>query len=261
MSDARPWVRFYGTVPAHLDYPEITLYEAVARTAQRVPDAIAWDFFDTTSTFRELLADIDHFADALAAMGLERGERMLISMPTSPQGVIAFYAANKLGAVAALIHPLSTVPEIEGYLDASQARIALTLDAFYERFASVRPRVRLVLGSRAYPRLPGASQEARLLADQGPQDPDGARGPARALVGRSDGRGASAGAAREHVDPRPGGDPVLRRHHRRAERYRPLEPQLHRRGHAGRRVVRRGRGGFDPGDSFPSSTASGSACA
>ena len=143
MCNARPWVHFYGTVPAHLDYPEITLYEAVSRTAQRVPHAIAWDFFDTTSTFRQLLADIDRFADALAAMGLKRGERMLISMPTSPQGVIAFYAANKLGAVAALIHPLSTVPEIEGYLNASQARMALTLDAFYESFASVHPRTPL----------------------------------------------------------------------------------------------------------------------
>ena len=89
MCNARPWVRVYGTVPLQLDYPEITLYESVARTAQRVHDAIAWDFFDTTSTFGELLADIDHFADALAAMGLKRGERMLISMPTSPQGVIA----------------------------------------------------------------------------------------------------------------------------------------------------------------------------
>ena len=50
--------------------------------------------------------------------------------------MIAFYAANKLGAVSALIHPLSTAPEIERYLDASRARIALTLDAFYERFAA-----------------------------------------------------------------------------------------------------------------------------
>jgi long-chain acyl-CoA synthetase len=143
MCDARRWVRFYGTVPAHLDYPEVTLYESVARTAQRVPDAVAWDFFDTTSTYRELLADIDHFADALAAVGLERGERIVIAMPTSPQGVIAFYAANKLGAVSALIHPLSTASEIEGYLNASRARIALTLDAFYDPFALARPRVPL----------------------------------------------------------------------------------------------------------------------
>jgi long-chain acyl-CoA synthetase len=139
VSDDRPWLRFYGRVPATLDYPPVTLYEAVAATAQRVPDAIAWDFLDTTSTYRQLLADVDRCANALAALGLKAGDRILISMPTSPQGVIAFYAANKLGAVAALIHPLSTAPEVEHYLTASRARIALTLDALYDRVASVRP--------------------------------------------------------------------------------------------------------------------------
>jgi long-chain acyl-CoA synthetase len=139
MSDERPWLRFYGSVPPNLDYPQVTLYEAVARTAARVPDAVAWDFLDTTATYRQLIESIDACANALATLGLKQGDRILISMPTSPQGVIAFYAANKLGAVAALIHPLSTAPEIEHYLSASRARIALTLDAFYDRLASIRP--------------------------------------------------------------------------------------------------------------------------
>ena len=143
MTEDLPWLRFYGKIPHNLSYPEITLYQAVAATAARVPDARAWDFLDTTSSYRDFLRAIDTCANALAALGLGAGERILISMPTSPQGVIAFYAANKLGAVAALIHPLSTAPEIEHYLNASGARIALTLDAFYERFAAVNPKAPL----------------------------------------------------------------------------------------------------------------------
>ena len=143
MTQTRPWLRFYGNTPHSLSYPEITLYQAVAATALRVPETIAWDFLDTTSTYRAFLASIDTCANALAALGLAAGERILISMPTSPQGVIAFYAANKLGALPALIHPLSTAPEIEHYLNASRARIALTLDAFYERFAATKPELPL----------------------------------------------------------------------------------------------------------------------
>ena len=143
MDETRPWLRYYDKLPHSLSYPEVTLYQAVAATAARVPGDIAWDFLDTTSTYRGFLEAIDRCADALASLGLAAGERILISMPTSPQGVIAFYAANKLGAVPALIHPLSTAPEIEYYLDASRARIALTLDAFYERFAAVRPKLPL----------------------------------------------------------------------------------------------------------------------
>ena len=142
-STTRPWLRFYGRVPESLDYPEVTLYEAVAQTAARVPNAIAWDFLDTTSSYRDFLAAIDRCAEALASLGLKSGDRMLVSMPTSPQGIIAFYAASRLGAVPAMIHPLSTVPEIEHYLDASGAQIALTLDAFYRVFASLKPKVPL----------------------------------------------------------------------------------------------------------------------
>jgi long-chain acyl-CoA synthetase len=135
-----PWLRFYGRVPATLDYPRTTLYERVAETARRLPEAVAWDFLGATSTYRQLVADIDRCASALAALGLGRGERLLISMPTTPQGVIAFYAANKLGALPAMIHPLSTAPEIAQYLDASGARIALALDAFYGTLAAAAPK-------------------------------------------------------------------------------------------------------------------------
>jgi long-chain acyl-CoA synthetase len=134
----RPWLRFYGDVPPTLEYPEIALHEAVMASVDRVPDAIAFDFFGRTATYRELGEAIDRCAAAFAAIGIGPGERVTISMPTSPQGVIAFYAVTKLGAVASMIHPLSTSDEIEHYLNLSRSRFALTLDAFYERFASVR---------------------------------------------------------------------------------------------------------------------------
>lgn len=143
MSELRPWLRFYGEVPKSLDYPATTLYEAVATTAARAPDEIAWDFLGETSTYRRFIDEVDRAARALSALGLKAHDRILISMPTSPPGVIAFYAANRLGAVPALIHPLSTAPEITHYLDASGARIAVVLDAFYGTLAAATPKAPL----------------------------------------------------------------------------------------------------------------------
>jgi hypothetical protein len=79
----RPWLRFYGKVPASIEDPRITPYEAVAATAQRSPQAIAWEFFGTVATYRELLASIDRCAAALASLGLQAGDRLLFSMPTA----------------------------------------------------------------------------------------------------------------------------------------------------------------------------------
>ncbi len=160
MIAARPWLRHYGDVPPTLDYPQVTMVDAVMATAERLPDSIAYDFLGTTATYRELGEAIDRCADAFAALGLGAGDRITISMPTSPQGVIAFYAAGKLGAVASLIHPLSTASEIERYLNLSRSRFALTLDAFYDRFAEVGPRTSLetLVLSRITDGLPALKQ-------------------------------------------------------------------------------------------------------
>ena len=134
----KPWLRFYGAIPPTLDYPRVTMYEAVAATARRLPRAPAFDFFGRTRTYDELLRAIDQCAGALAAHGLREGDRITISTPTCPQGVITFYAAAKLGAVPSMIHPLSTAAEVEGYLRLSGSRFALTLDMFYPSFAAAR---------------------------------------------------------------------------------------------------------------------------
>ena len=103
----------------------------------------AFDFLGRTRTYEQLLAAIDRCADALAAHGLRAGDRITISTPTCPQGVIAFYAAAKIGAVPSMIHPLSTAAEIETYLNLSKSRFALTLDMFYGPFAEIRDRTPL----------------------------------------------------------------------------------------------------------------------
>ncbi|MFH1980615.1 MAG: AMP-binding protein [Pseudomonadota bacterium] len=148
MAEGAPWLRYYGDVPAHLQYPEKTLFEVLKETAERYPDAVAYDFLGTAATYRQLLGDIERCAGALSALGLRPGDRITIAMPTSPHSVIAFYAANRLGAVASMIHPLSTASEIAFYLNLSDSRMALTLDAFYAKFAAVKdesPLEKLVL--------------------------------------------------------------------------------------------------------------------
>jgi long-chain acyl-CoA synthetase len=137
MHENKPWLKYYGDIPASLAYPRVTMYRALEQTAELYSDAIAYDFMGYTSTYKRFIADISQCANALAAAGLKKGERITISMPTTPQGIICFYAANKIGAVASMIHPLSTAKEIAFYLNVSKSRFALTIDAFYGKFKEV----------------------------------------------------------------------------------------------------------------------------
>lgn len=133
--DQKPWLKFYGDVPASIDYPRVTLYEALMQSVERNPETVAYDFMDFQSTYKQFARDIDQCASALASLGLKSGDRMTIALPTIPQGVIAFYAVNKIGAAASMIHPLSTAREIAFYLTVSKSRMALIME---EHLAKVK---------------------------------------------------------------------------------------------------------------------------
>lgn len=136
--DNKPWLKYYpGHVPYSLNYPDWTMYEAIKNAAEQNPEATAYYFLGSRSSYAKLLRDIDHIAAKFSEMGLQKGDRITICMPNTPSGVIAFYAVNKIGAVASMIHPLSTAKEIEYFLKQSESKWALTLDAFYYNFDEI----------------------------------------------------------------------------------------------------------------------------
>ncbi len=135
MYEKKPWLKFYDKVPHSIDYPRITMYEGLMNSVKKHPTSIAYDFLGYRSNYRQFAEEINRFANALSALGFKKGDSMTISMPTSPQGIICFYAVNKLGGVASMIHPLSTVSEIEFYVDISKSTFAITIDPFYGKFA------------------------------------------------------------------------------------------------------------------------------
>ena len=141
--ESKDWLKFYGDIPHSIQYPDGSLYAVLKNSIQEHKKDVAYDFLGKKATYSELGEQIDAYACAFHEMGLRPGETLSIIMPTSPQGIIAFYAVNKLGAVASFIHPLSTEKELEHYLTLSRSRFALTLDIFYEKVAHIIEKVPL----------------------------------------------------------------------------------------------------------------------
>jgi len=143
LSVKAPWLNHLGGVPAHLEYYRGTMYEKVCEVAQHYPDQIAYDFMGTKVTYKKFVKQIDDCARALAGIGVKEGEAVTICMPNCPQAVIMFYAVNKIGAVSNMVHPLSAEKEIEFCLKEASSVVCITLDQFYDKFASIRDHVHL----------------------------------------------------------------------------------------------------------------------
>ncbi|MFI3258459.1 MAG: AMP-binding protein, partial [Spirochaetales bacterium] len=136
-----PWITSYGKVKASLDYPLTTLFEEFEKTAKKYPLYTAYEFYGKKTTYTKALGDIITCAKALVAEGIEPGQSVTVCLPNCPQSVTSFYAINMIGAIANMIHPLSSPKEIEFYLRDSKSTAAITLDQFVPNFETIRSAV------------------------------------------------------------------------------------------------------------------------
>ncbi len=124
-----PWYAFYEGVSAHLEYPrEMSLYEFMERRTVPFMNNYCYDYFGRKATYAQLHRDIQTCADAFLRLGVRRGDRVSICMPNTPEAVISFYALNKIGVVANMIHPLSAAAEICHYVTVSGSEYIVAVD-------------------------------------------------------------------------------------------------------------------------------------
>jgi len=132
-----PWLGSYGNVPNNLDYPDCSMVKLVLDAAEKYPENYAYDFFGCKQVFREFAKEIMLCAKGLVSAGIKKENRVTICMPNTPQAVIMFYALNKIGAVANMVHPLSAEEELVGFISSSKSVAVFTLDQFASKLEDV----------------------------------------------------------------------------------------------------------------------------
>ena len=61
------------------------------------------DGSSTTITYKQLLARVSQFANALKAQGIRKGDRVIVYMPMTVEGVIAMQACARIGATHSVV--------------------------------------------------------------------------------------------------------------------------------------------------------------
>ncbi|MBQ6560265.1 MAG: AMP-binding protein [Erysipelotrichaceae bacterium] len=141
-----PWAKAseQSEIPLTLEYFEGSMSDAIEEMAKKYPTSVAFDFMGRSTTFRRMVDEIDKCARALRTIGVRENDCVTIAMPNCPQAIFLFYAVNRIGAIANMIHPLSAEKEIENYLNMSNSVVAVTLDQFYDKFERIRENTNVV---------------------------------------------------------------------------------------------------------------------
>lgn len=137
-----PWFKYYKNMKCSLKYPDTSMYAMVKKTASKYPGSIAYSYYGTRITYRTFLRKIDEAAESFARIGVVKGTCVSICMPNTPEAITCFYALNKIGAVANMIHPLSSEEEIKFSVNLVNSKYIVVSDLVYSKIYSIKDEVK-----------------------------------------------------------------------------------------------------------------------
>lgn len=140
----KPWLAHYPPeIPHTLQYPHMPVQEYLTQAFDQFPDKVAIHFLGKDVSYKELYESSMKFAHYLQKLGIEKGDRVAIMLPNSPQAVISFYGTLYAGGVVVMTNPLYTEREIAYQMNDSGAKAIVALDLLYPRVSKVMPETKL----------------------------------------------------------------------------------------------------------------------
>ena len=124
----KPWLKYYGDVPESLNYFNGSMYDYLKDTASKNEKRSAYSYYGNEVTFKSFMKKIDKVASALKEFNIVENECVTICMPNTPESFALIYAINKIGAIANIIHPLSSKQDIERALHETNSSIIFCSD-------------------------------------------------------------------------------------------------------------------------------------
>lgn len=151
----RPHHKFWPTrLPHAIVPPQTSLWENLAISARRYPDKPAIVFFGRVYTYAELARQAQRLAARLQALGVKKGDRVMLDMQNCPQLVVAHFAILRANAVVVPVNPMNRAEEIKHYISDPDAKVAITTGDLAAEIA------------RASAELPAAERLTHLIVTQ-----------------------------------------------------------------------------------------------
>lgn len=114
------------------EYKFNSFYEVLSFQAKQRPKNIALFDGDNKITYEELKRKVDSFARFIELIGIKRGKKIGILTVNSPEFIISFLAAGKIGAIPVPINTFLKEDEIAYILNDCEAKLLVASSKFYK---------------------------------------------------------------------------------------------------------------------------------
>ncbi len=108
------------------------------------PDKAAMIFEKKVLTYSQLSERVNRLANALAALGVKKGDRVALVQVNSPTVVETYFAVAKLGGIFVPLNFRAKGSELSYMLNSSEANTLLVGDRYLDLIDSVRGEIKTV---------------------------------------------------------------------------------------------------------------------
>jgi fatty-acyl-CoA synthase len=123
----RPHHRFWPSrLPYALATPVTSLWDNLETSARRYPGKPALVFLGRVTSYAQLRQQAERLAARLHALGVRRGDRVMLDMQNCPQLVVAHFAILRANAVVVPVNPMNRAEELKHYITDPDAKVAIT---------------------------------------------------------------------------------------------------------------------------------------
>ncbi|MCM3092066.1 MULTISPECIES: long-chain-fatty-acid--CoA ligase [unclassified Cytobacillus] len=144
MAEAKPWLKQYpAEIPSTLSYPKQPVQDYLKNAAEEFPEKTAIHFMGKEFTYKNIYESSLKLAAYLQSLGIEKGDRVAIMLPNTPQSVISYYGILMAGGIVVQTNPLYMERELEYQMKDSEAKAIITMDILFPRVTKVMPQTEL----------------------------------------------------------------------------------------------------------------------
>lgn len=132
-----PWSKYYEEGEMELNIPKCSIYNYFENKVTKFKDKVCLDYYGRKLKYTELLDTIDECAKGLIDLGIKKGDVVTVCLPNTLEGVVSFFAINKIGAIVNFIHPSNSENEIKDSLNEVESKVIIAIDSNYFKLENI----------------------------------------------------------------------------------------------------------------------------
>lgn len=129
----KPWLKYYTAEQINAELPKCKIYDYIWQQNRQYLTNPALHYYGRNITYGQMFEGIEKAAKAFRAIGVKKGDIVAVIAVTLPETIYTFYGLNRIGAIANMLDPRTSIEGIKNYIGEVNAKVIVLLDAVYEK--------------------------------------------------------------------------------------------------------------------------------